>query len=103
MEKVKSQCKSPQNISIFAVDFSRPKEVLEKTNALMQVIEKDGKKIDIVILSVGVGLKSKFFDLDYSNHEYITNVNYNGPFAFTKAVIHHMIKNKNGQFVIMCS
>ena len=57
----------------------------------------------MIVLCAGLSMRSAFVDFDYENHEYITNVNLNGPIALTKSLVSHFIKNKNGQFVNITS
>lgn len=42
-------------------------------------------------------------DTDFETHQYLTDLNYNGPVAHAKAFLPHLIKNKSGQIVIISS
>jgi NADP-dependent 3-hydroxy acid dehydrogenase YdfG len=41
-------------------------------------------------------MRAKFIDSDFENHEYMTNLNYNGPVAHVKSILPHLIANKSG-------
>ena len=76
--------------------MSKISDVLSKTQETMKTLEAKGVRLDIVIENAGVSMRSEFKDTDYENHEYITNLNYNGPVAHVKAILPHFIANKSG-------
>jgi len=76
--------------------MSKTKEIMEKTQEFMKSLAAKNVKLDIVIENAGVSMRSEFKDTDYENHEYITNLNYNGPVAHVKAILPHFIENKSG-------
>ena len=40
-------------------------------------------QINMIIHNAGVSQRSSFIDFSYQNHEYMVNLNYNGPYAIT--------------------
>ena len=103
LERVKSECVDPSKITVFPLDMSKPYEVIEKSAEFIKKLEKEGKKLDIIVQNAGVSQRSSFLEYDFANHEYMTNLNYHGPVAHTKAVLEHLISNKSGQIVVVNS
>ncbi|KRX02847.1 hypothetical protein PPERSA_04050 [Pseudocohnilembus persalinus] len=103
LERVKSESKNPEKHMILPMDFSKPQDILKETDKFVKELEQQGKKLDIVIENAGVSQRSLFAETDFENIEYIDKLNYLGPVAHAKAYISHMVKNKNGQIVIISS
>lgn len=96
LEKVQKACSDPSKVTLFPLDMSKTKEIMEKTQEFMKSLAAKNIKLDIVIENAGVSMRSEFKDTDYENHEYITNLNYNGPVAHVKAILPYFIENKSG-------
>jgi NADP-dependent 3-hydroxy acid dehydrogenase YdfG len=96
MERVKSECKDPKRVTIFALDMSRSNDLMEKSEQFIKKLESEGKKLDIIVENAGVSQRSFFKDYDFANHEYMTQLNYHGPVAHTKVILPHLMKNKSG-------
>lgn len=62
----------------------------------MKKFESENKKLDIVIENAGVSMRSEFKDYSLENHEYMTNLNYNGPVAHVKSILNHFVEKKSG-------
>lgn len=83
--------------------MSKSLELMKSSSAFVKKLEEQGKKIDIVIENAGVSMRAEFRDSDYENHEYLTNLNYNGPVAHIKALLPHFLANKSGHIVAINS
>jgi len=83
--------------------MGRCEEVMEKSSALIKTFEQNNKKIDIVIENAGISMRTEFKDFPWKNHIEMTNINFHGPVAHTKAILPHFLKNKSGQFVPVSS
>ncbi|KAL4474792.1 hypothetical protein ABPG74_001488 [Tetrahymena malaccensis] len=103
LEKVKSQCKDPSKVTVLPLDMSKTKEVIKQTEDFIKDLEKQNKKLDIVIENAGVSMRSEFKDYSFENHEYMTNLNYNGPVAHVKGLLDHFVRNKSGHIVLINS
>ncbi|KRX09213.1 hypothetical protein PPERSA_05882 [Pseudocohnilembus persalinus] len=104
LEEVKQKLKNSDKHFIVPLDLSQPKDVLKKTKEFMQNLENQlNQKIDIVIENAGSSQRCFFKDMDLESHDYLMNLNLNGPVAHCKGIVDHFIKNKSGQFVIMNS
>lgn len=53
MNRVKNLCKNSDKHIIFPLDLSKPREVMEKTTEFIAKLEKEGKKIDIIVENAG--------------------------------------------------
>lgn len=96
LNRVKNSLANPEKHIVYPLDMSKLDEINQKTGELCQKMEKENKKIDIVVENAGVSQRARFVDTDYDTHDYMTKLNYLGPVAHTKGYINHMIKNKAG-------
>jgi len=99
LEKVKSNCKTPENCAIIPLDISKFNELTKKT---MEAIKMFGS-IDILINNAGISQRSLIIDTDFDVYQKLMDVNYLGTVALTKAVLPHFIANQKGQFVTVTS
>jgi NADP-dependent 3-hydroxy acid dehydrogenase YdfG len=50
-------------------------------------IEKDGKKLDLVVENAGISMRCEFKDYNFDNHVSILNVNVNGPYKHIQGIV----------------
>ena len=99
LERVKNNCKNPQNILIQRLDLENHEEIpLVAENVLKQL-----KKIDILINNGGVSQRSLVKDTSLEVDRKIMNINFLGTVALTKAVLPSMLQNKSGHIVVISS
>jgi short-subunit dehydrogenase len=99
LERVKASCSHPENAEVLPMDMTDYKEVRRLTQQLIERLESNGKKIDIVVENAGLSMRCKFIDYSFENHVSLFNVNVHGPFNHLQVVIPHLIKHKSGQIV----
>ncbi|MFA5364250.1 MAG: SDR family NAD(P)-dependent oxidoreductase [Candidatus Bathyarchaeia archaeon] len=80
-------------------DVTNPVQV---TGAVKQVLEKFGK-IDILVNNAGIYPSKLFLDMTENDWNKVLNVNLNGVFHCTKAVIPTMVQQKYGKIVNIAS
>ena len=99
LERVKNNCKNPQNILIQRLDLENHEEIpLVAENVLKQL-----KKIDILINNGGVSQRSLVKDTALEVDRKIMNINFLGTVALTKAVLPSMLQYKSGHIVVISS
>ena len=69
------------------------------TNEVIEDLEKNHKKLDVVVENAGVSMRSQFKDYSFKNHIQLFDVNVHGPYNHIQCFIDHMIKHKSGQIV----
>jgi dehydrogenase/reductase SDR family member 7 len=99
LERVKESCSHPENAEVLPMDMTDYKEVRRLTQQLIEKLESNGKKIDIVVENAGIAMRCKFINFSFENHIRLFDVNAHGPFNHLQAVIPHLIKQKGGQIV----
>ena len=99
LERVKNNCKNPDNIVIETLNLENYTILKEKANKLF---EKLGR-IDILINNGGISQRSLVKDTGLDVDKRIMDINYFGTIALTKAVLPNMIKNKHGHIVVISS
>lgn len=67
-----------------------------------KILVKYGK-VEHLINNAGIGILKKFVDSDLDEFKKQINVNLFGVYNFTKAVINHMIENRNGSIINISS
>ena len=83
LERVKKLCSHPEKITIFPLDLSNPREVIERTN---RFVNENNKQIDILINNGGISMRSGFMENSFENEMTIINVNYLSQIAITKVI-----------------
>lgn len=99
LERVKNNCKNPENIIIQPLDLENHDEIPQKVD---HVLKKAGR-IDILINNGGISQRSLAKDTPLEVDKRIMNVNFFGTVALTKAILPSMLKNKNGHIVVISS
>jgi len=99
LEKVKNNCKIPENCHILPLDISDFKELPEKAT---QAFKAFGT-IDILINNAGVSQRSLIVATEFEVYQKLMEVNYLGTVALTKLVLPYFIQQQKGQFVTVTS
>ncbi len=99
LEKVKGNCKIPENCAILPLDISKFDELTEKMTKAITIFGP----IDILINNAGISQRSLIIDTDFEVYQKLMEVNYLGTVALTKLVLPHFIANQKGQFVTVTS
>lgn len=74
-------------------------EIEQVTNKVISGLERNGKKIDVVVENAGISMRCDFRDYSFRNHMRMFDVNVNGQVRHIQCLLEHMIKNKGGQIV----
>ena len=69
------------------------------TNEVLGELEKNGKKLDVIVENAGVGMRCQLKDFSFENHLSMYDVNVNGPFKHLQCLQPHFAKNKSGHIV----
>ncbi len=99
LQRVKDNCKNPNNIIIETIDLEDHSSIKTKANTVQ---EKVGS-IDILINNGGISQRSLARDTSLDVDKKIMNVNYFGTITLTKAVLPKMLQNKSGHIVVISS
>ena len=99
LERVKNNCKNPQNIIIQPLDLEKHDEI----PVLVENVLKQVKKIDVLINNGGISQRSLAKETSLEVDKKIMDINYFGAVALTKAVLPSMLQNKNGHIVVISS
>jgi len=99
LEKVKSNCKVPDQILVLPLDLSDQSNFKDLAK---QVIETFGR-IDILINNGGISQRSSVQETNLEIDKKIMEVNFFGNIALTKAVLPYMIKQQSGHIVPLSS
>ena len=87
-------------VTAYKVDVTRSEEVKKSVDDAL----KKFKKIDILVNNAGVGTKRmNFLETSDEVRDFCFNVNINGVWDCTKAILPNMIKQKYGKIVIISS
>lgn len=87
------------NVKVYGADVSDRNKVI---NMINYTIENFGK-IDVLINNAGISSSSLFQDLPFEEWQKIMNVNLNGVFNCTQAVLPGMIERKCGKIINISS
>ncbi len=99
LDKVKQECKRPENVYTLDLDLADYANFSQKSQ---EAIKAFGK-VDILVNNGGVSQRSLVKDTAMEVDERIMNINYLGTIALTKAILPHFIENQSGQFVVTTS
>ena len=77
-------------------DYDAVRAVTEK---VIEDLEKQNRKLDVVVENAGVGMRCAMEDYNFDNHLALFNVNVNGPYYHIQCILKHMIKHSSGQIV----
>lgn len=99
LEKVKNNCKIPENCHILPLDISDFKALPKKAS---QAFKAFGT-IDILINNAGVSQRSLIVATEFEVYQKLMEVNYLGTVALTKLVLPYFIQQQKGQFVTVTS
>lgn len=80
-------------------DVSREEEV----NALIEQVDKQFGRVDIMINNAGIGMPKSFLKLTIKHWDLLMNVNLRGTFLCTKAVLPQMTERKCGNIINLTS
>jgi len=99
LERVKAQCKQPENIAILPLDLGDFDSMHAKTEAAIAFFGP----IDILINNAGISQRSLLLETEFKVFKQLMDINYLGTVALTKAVLPHFIANKSGHFATVTS
>jgi short-subunit dehydrogenase len=100
LERVKKACVNPDKITVFPLDLADPEQAVVKAT---EFLEKKGLSIDILINNSGIGMRTFFLDMKPEAEREMMNVNYFAPIRLTRVVLPKMLKEKQGQIVLINS
>ncbi len=84
-----------------AVRCDVPRE--EEINALIEQVDKQFGRVDIMINNAGIGMPKSFLKLTIKHWDLLMNVNLRGTFLCTKAVLPQMTERKCGNIINLTS
>lgn len=96
---MKENCANKDKVSLVKLDMTDYQSVKVVTNRVIDQLEREGRKLDVVVENAGVSMRCEFKDYNFQNHLSMFDVNINGPFLHIQSFLSHMIKNKSGQIV----
>lgn len=99
LDRVKGNCKNPDQVHMLPLDLANLEELPLKTTEAISVFNG----IDILINNAGISQRSLIIDTRMSVYEKLMDVNYLGTVALTKALLPHFVKLKKGHFITVSS
>jgi NAD(P)-dependent dehydrogenase (short-subunit alcohol dehydrogenase family) len=75
----------------------------EEVNALIEQVDKQFGRVDIMINNAGIGMPKSFLQLATKHWDLLMNVNLRGTFLCTKAVLPQMTERKCGNIINLTS
>jgi 3-oxoacyl-[acyl-carrier protein] reductase len=91
--------KNKGKVAVYGADVSRPDEVAEVVEAVVQ----SSKKIDYLVNNAGITRDNLLMRMKEDEWDSVLKVNLKGVFNFSKAVIRNMINNRYGRIVNISS
>lgn len=99
LQRVASQCTSPDSVKILPLDLSKSEEM---TGKVAEAIGFFGQ-VDILLHNGGISQRSLVQETKIEVDRKLMEVNYFGTVALTKAILPHFIQRKTGQFGVVTS
>lgn len=99
LERVKANCKDPENSVVLPLDVTDLESMPKKTDKAIAAFGG----IDILINNAGISQRSLIKDTDLAVYQKLMEVNYLGTIAITKAVLPHFLARKRGHFTTITS
>ncbi len=99
LERVKSNCKYPENVEILKVDLSDNKNLVKDSEKAIKLFGH----IDILINNGGVSQREKAILTDLEVDRKLMEVNYFGAISLSKAILPHQIERGSGHHLIISS
>ncbi|PWJ58294.1 NADP-dependent 3-hydroxy acid dehydrogenase YdfG [Dyadobacter jejuensis] len=100
LERVKNKSKLPDDrilvLPLDVTDFEQAQPAVDK------IIQKFGR-IDLMVHNAGVSQRSYINETDFTVYKRLMDVNFFSTVALTKAVLPHMMAQKEGHFIVMSS
>lgn len=84
---------------VYAGDVTKP----ETAQVVAEETIKHYGKIDILVNNAGINMRSSTLDIDLEDWHHVVDVNLNGNFYFSKAVLSHMVERNCGKIVNVSS
>jgi gluconate 5-dehydrogenase len=75
----------------------------EQINAIVRQIEKEVGEIDILVNNAGIIKRIPMHEMTAAEFRQVIDIDLNGPFICSKAVIPNMIKRRSGKIINICS
>lgn len=99
LQRVASQCTSPDSVKILPLDLSKSEEM---TGKVAEAIGFFGQ-VDILLHNGGISQRSLIQETKLEVDRKLMEVNYFGTVALTKAILPHFIQRKTGLFGVVTS
>ena len=99
LEKVKSLCDNPENISVLTLDLAETETLADITENAISIFGK----IDILINNGGISQRSAIIETKIAVDRKLMEVDYLGTVALSKALLPHFVANKSGHYVVVSS
>ncbi len=99
LEKVKAQCKNPEDVKIVPLDLEDFASLNDTTKDAIACFGR----VDVLVNNGGISQRSLVKNTSIDVDKRIMDINYLGTVALTKAILPHFIKNKKGHFVVTTS
>jgi short-subunit dehydrogenase len=85
LERVKNNCKYPENVEIFILDMSNADQLEILVNDYFA--KNPGKKIDILLNNAGLSMRATCLEHTFEKDKYIMNVNFLSVIALSKVFL----------------
>lgn len=99
LEQVKDKCSQADKVHIFPLDLEKESELISIAGKALEKFPK----IDVLINNGGISQRSLVKETDMEVYRKLMEVNYFGTVALTKEVLPGMIRNQQGQIVVISS
>lgn len=99
LERVRKNCKSPENVHILPLDITNFDELPPLTEKAIQLFGH----IDVIINNSGISQRSFAKDTLFKVDKQIMDVNYFGAVALTKCLLPHFLSRKRGHIAVVTS
>ncbi|MCX2586052.1 SDR family NAD(P)-dependent oxidoreductase [Pedobacter sp. MR22-3] len=97
--RVKGNCQNSFNVHVLAFDLCETETLTKKAEDAIRIFGS----IDLLINAGGVSQRGLALSTDLNTEQQIMNTNFWGTVILSKAVLQLMIKNGNGQIVVISS
>lgn len=102
-EKLNSVVKEFSNEGISCRGYMFDATIESEVNDMIRKIESEVGQIDILVNNAGVNVRVALQDMPVESFKSVVDINLQGPFIVSKAVVKGMISRKSGKIINICS
>src|SRR5690242_9017878 len=80
LQRVQQTCSAPERVEVVKMDMTNYGELEKGTREVLERLEAQGKRLDVVVENAGVSMRCEFKDYAFENHQALFDVNVHGPY-----------------------